>query len=84
MTLQTLLESTSSSKRQLHRQINRHRRSLFLFASMCGNLLLAPAIYATNQGVISQGQSYAIGLLILTTFALSIYLFAVIFVPERF
>jgi F subunit of K+-transporting ATPase (Potass_KdpF) len=51
---------------------------------MCLNLGLAPAIYAANQVEISQGQAYAIGLLLLTTLALSIYLFAVIFVPERF
>jgi hypothetical protein len=51
---------------------------------MCFNLVLAPAIYAANQDGVSQGQAYAIGLLILTTLALSIYLFAVICVPERF
>jgi K+-transporting ATPase KdpF subunit len=56
-------------------------RSLFLL--LCCNLILAPAVQAA-EGDISRTQSYALGILILATIALSAYLFVVMFQPERF
>jgi K+-transporting ATPase KdpF subunit len=48
------------------------------------NLILSPLLQASTAGVLSRGQSYALGLLGLVTFSLFVYLFVVIFQPERF
>jgi K+-transporting ATPase KdpF subunit len=61
--------------RKLHR---------YLLWSSAINLILAPVVYAATGGTISREQSYALGLLGVVTLALSIYLFAVIFQPEKF
>ena len=54
-----------------------------LLASLL-NLLLAPVVQAATNSTISRQQSFTLGLLILGTIALSIYLFVVIFQPEKF
>jgi K+-transporting ATPase KdpF subunit len=46
--------------------------------------MVAPAVHAANGSDFSRLQSYALGILILVTVALSIYLFVVMFQPERF
>jgi K+-transporting ATPase KdpF subunit len=56
----------------------------YLLWSSVINLILAPVVYAATGGNISREQSYALGFLGLVTVALSIYLFAVIFQPEKF
>jgi K+-transporting ATPase KdpF subunit len=56
----------------------------YLFWSFAINLILAPAVYAATGGTISREQSYALGLLGVVTVALSIYLFIVIFQPDKF
>jgi K+-transporting ATPase KdpF subunit len=56
----------------------------YLLWSSAINLVLAPVVYAATGETISREQSYALGLLGLVTVALSIYLFAVIFQPEKF
>jgi K+-transporting ATPase KdpF subunit len=56
----------------------------YLLWSSAINLVLAPVVYAATGGTISREQSYALGLLGVVTLALSIYLFAVIFQPEKF
>ncbi len=48
------------------------------------NLIVSPLVQASTGGVLSRGQSYALGLLGLVTFSLFVYLFVVIFQPERF
>ena len=48
------------------------------------NLILSPLVQASTGGILSRGQSYALGLLGLVTVSLFIYLFVVIFQPERF
>ncbi len=48
------------------------------------NLILSPLVQASTGGILSRGQSYALGLLGLVTASLFIYLFVVIFQPERF
>jgi K+-transporting ATPase KdpF subunit len=50
---------------------------------LCLNVLLAPAVQAATPGV-SRSASYTIALLGLVTLSLCIYLFVVIFQPERF
>jgi K+-transporting ATPase KdpF subunit len=62
----------------------RHPLSLLLFLGLTFNLIFAPAIYAATDIDITQKTAYALGLLGLVTVALSIYLFFVIFQPEKF
>jgi hypothetical protein len=64
----------------------RHRRRspLYLFLALCFNVFVATIVYAANDEALSRSQAWSLGLLGLGTVALSIYLFFVIFVPERF
>lgn len=57
---------------------------LKLFLLLCFNLIIAPAIYAGNSGSFSQFQAYALGVLGIGTVTFSIYLFIVMFQPEKF
>lgn len=56
----------------------------YLFFALCLNLIVAPAVYAANAESFTKFQAYALGLLGITTFAFSIYLFVVMFQPEKF
>jgi K+-transporting ATPase KdpF subunit len=76
----TVIEDLCSIATKLHDR----KPTRYLFWSLVINLILAPAVYAASGGTISREQSYALGLLGLVTLALSIYLFAVIFQPEKF
>lgn len=58
--------------------------AISIFLALCSNLIIASAIYAATSEAISRDTVYAIGLLLLVIFGLSIYLFVVIFQPERF
>jgi hypothetical protein len=58
--------------------------SLIIFLSLILNIFLAQAIYAATPEEISRAASYAIGLLGIATLSVSIYLFVVIFQPEKF
>jgi len=62
----------------------RQKLPLYLFLALCFNLILAPAVLATTSGDLSRTQAYWLAALGLVTVALSIYLFFVMFVPERF
>lgn len=62
----------------------RQKLPLYLFLGLCFNLVLAPLVYAATEGDFSRSQSWALGLLGLATLSLSIYLFFVMFTPERF
>ena len=57
---------------------------LQLFLLLCLNLAIAPAVQAASRIELARGQAYAIALLGLITLGLSIYLFVVIFQPEKF
>jgi K+-transporting ATPase KdpF subunit len=46
--------------------------------------VVAPAVYAATGGQLDRRYVYSIGLLALVTLGLCIYLFAVVFQPERF
>ena len=58
--------------------------SLTLLVSLILNLFLAQILYAATPEAISRAASYAITLLGLATFGVSMYLFVVIFQPEKF
>jgi K+-transporting ATPase KdpF subunit len=62
----------------------KHKVPLYLFLGLCFNLILAPVVFAATGGDLSRSQSYWLGALGLVTLALSIYLFCVMFVPEKF
>ncbi|MBD2214134.1 potassium-transporting ATPase subunit F [Calothrix sp. FACHB-156] len=57
---------------------------LYIFLGMCFNLVVAPVVYAATGEEFSRTQAWALGLLGLVTLSLSIYLFFVMFVPEKF
>jgi hypothetical protein len=65
-------------------QQRRQKLPLYLFIALCFNLLVAPVVYAASGNEFSRSQAWSLGLLDLGTVALSIYLFFVMFVPEKF
>ena len=65
-------------------KLSSRKLTRYLLWSSAINLVLATVVSAATGGTISREQSYALGLLGLVTVALSIYLFAVIFQPEKF
>lgn len=75
-TLETVSEVWSEWRRQ--------KLPLYLFLALCFNLVIAPVVYAAGGDEFSRSQAWALGLLGLGTLALSIYLFFVMFVPEKF
>lgn len=62
----------------------RHPVSVQLFILMCLNLVIAPAVYAATGEEITRKAAWALGILGLVILGLSVYLFVVIFEPERF
>jgi K+-transporting ATPase KdpF subunit len=62
----------------------RQKLPLYLFGLLCLNLAIAPAVQAATGDAFSRTQAYALGVLGLVTFALSVYLFSVMFQPEKF
>ena len=83
------IKSSSISKTKLTQYLSsltnpKHSRSLQLFLLICFNLIAAPAIYAANSEVFSRSQAYAVGILGIATISFSIYLFVVMFQPEKF
>ncbi|HIK07955.1 MAG TPA: K(+)-transporting ATPase subunit F [Trichormus sp. M33_DOE_039] len=62
----------------------RYRIPLIIFLIMCFNVLLAPVVAAATPGRVPHWQVYTISLLGLVTVALCVYLFVVIFQPEKF
>jgi F subunit of K+-transporting ATPase (Potass_KdpF) len=75
-TLETVTEVWAAWRRQ--------KLPLYLFLALCFNLVLAPMVYAASGSELSRPQAWALGVLGLGTVALAIYLFFVMFVPERF
>ncbi|WP_421655348.1 potassium-transporting ATPase subunit F [Leptothermofonsia sp. ETS-13] len=63
----------------------RQKLPLYLFLGMVFNLLvLSPAVYAATGAQLTQSQIVWLAMLGMVTVALSIYLFFVMFVPEKF
>ncbi|MBG1271965.1 potassium-transporting ATPase subunit F [Nostoc sp. WHI] len=65
-------------------QWRKQKLPLYLFLAMCFNLVIAPLVYAATDEQLSRSQSWGLGLLGMLTLGLSIYLFFVMFVPEKF
>jgi hypothetical protein len=62
----------------------RRKYPTYLFLALCFNLILAPLVLAATGNTFSTSQAYALGILGIGTVMLSIYLFTVMFQPERF
>ena len=62
----------------------RQKLSTYLFLALCANTLFAPAVLAATGGELDRLQAWALTLLSVATVALSAYLFAVMFQPEKF
>ncbi|MBW4663290.1 MAG: K(+)-transporting ATPase subunit F [Chroococcus sp. CMT-3BRIN-NPC107] len=62
----------------------RQKMPLYAFLLLCFNLAIAPAVYAAASGALERRHAYALGILGLLTFGLVVYLFVVVFQPERF
>ncbi|MBE8970286.1 potassium-transporting ATPase subunit F [Nostocales cyanobacterium LEGE 12452] len=65
-------------------QWRRQKLPLYLFLAMCFNLVVSPVVYAATGEQLSRSQTWGLGLLGLVTLGLFIYLFLVMFVPEKF
>ncbi|MBD2384228.1 K(+)-transporting ATPase subunit F [Cylindrospermum sp. FACHB-282] len=57
---------------------------IMIFIMLCLNLVIAPVVYASAGGILERRSAWAIGILGLVAVGLVIYLFVVIFQPERF
>ena len=62
----------------------RRKYPTYLLLALCFNLVLASTAFAATGDAYSRPQIYALGLLGIGTVSLSIYLFVVMFQPERF
>lgn len=60
-----------------------YKLPVYLFFTLSLTLFLAPIVQAAT-GTLTRGTSYALALLGLVTLSLFVYLFVVIFQPERF
>ncbi len=69
---------------EIKSRLQREKLPLYLLLFFASNLILAPVVQASVGAALSRGQAYALGLLGLVTFSLFIYLFVVIFQPEKF
>lgn len=65
-------------------QWRRQQLPLGIFLMLCLNLVVAPAVYAAVGGQLERRHAYAVGVLSLVTLGLCVYLFVVVFQPERF
>lgn len=79
------LSRSFSDMREWIRMLNRrHPVAVQLFLILCFNMLIAPVVYAVTEAEITKKAAWAIGLLGIVAVGLSIYLFFVIFWPEKF
>lgn len=65
-------------------QWNKNTLAKILFFTISLNIIIAPVVMAASGTEITRNTAYVIGILYCVTIALSIYLFTVIFQPERF
>jgi K+-transporting ATPase KdpF subunit len=79
-----LLQSEDFSEIVAFVGTKRNRVPVSIFLLMCFNVVLAPAVQAATPGEAPRWQAYTIGLLGLGTLCLCVYLFVVIFQPEKF
>ncbi|MBE9090917.1 MAG: potassium-transporting ATPase subunit F [Microcystis sp.] len=64
--------------------LRKNRFFWYIFLNFCLTILFSSIVQASTGSAINRGQAFALTLLGLVAFALFIYLFLVIFVPERF
>ena len=79
-----ILAPAAETMTALWAEWRRQKLPLYLFLGLCFNLVLAPAVFAATGGDLSRTQAYWLATLGLVTVALAIYLFFVMFVPEKF
>lgn len=88
LALNGLLRNTSTPLfeeiSEIYLQWRRRKLPLYIFLAMCFNLVVAPVVYGATGEQFSRTQAWTLGLLGLVTVSLSIYLFFVMFVPEKF
>lgn len=65
-------------------QNRKHKFPIYLFLAISSNLIIAPVVYGATSAQFSRLQTWSLGLLGIVTFSLSIYLFVVMFQPEKF
>ncbi|MGJ5672140.1 MAG: potassium-transporting ATPase subunit F [Nostochopsis sp.] len=65
-------------------QWRKQKLPLIIFIGLCLNIVIAPVVYASADGVLERRSAWAIGVLGFITLALVVYLFFVVFQPERF
>lgn len=65
-------------------QWRREQLPLAIFLVLCLNLAIAPVVYAAADGQLERRSAWAIGILGLVTLGLVVYLFDVVFRPERY
>jgi K+-transporting ATPase KdpF subunit len=65
-------------------QWRKQQLPLAIFIVMCLNLVIAPVVYAAAGGALERRSAWAIGILGFVVLALVVYLFVVVFQPERF
>lgn len=65
-------------------QRRRQQLPLAIFIVLCLNLAIAPVVYAASNGILERRSAWAIGILGFVTIAVVLYLFVVVFQPERF
>lgn len=63
---------------------HRQQLPLAIFLALCLNLVIAPIVYAAAKGELERYQAWSLGILGLVTLGLTVYLFVVVFQPERF
>jgi len=78
------LKSALETVSEIWLQSHKHKLPRYLFLGLCFNLIVAPVVYAASSNEVSRTQAWTLGLLGTGTVALSIYLFFVMFVPEKF
>ncbi|WP_373535385.1 potassium-transporting ATPase subunit F [Microcoleus sp.] len=62
----------------------RHPIPVQIFLAMCFNLIIAPAVYAAADEDLTKKAAWGLSLLSLVIIGLAVYLFTVIFQPEKF
>lgn len=62
----------------------RQQLPLAIFLVLCINLVIAPVVYAAADGTLERRSAWALGILGFVTLGLTVYLFVVVFQPERF
>lgn len=82
--LQIFNQNISEIREIIQEQWKRNPIPIQLFLLLCLNLIIAPTVDAATGAEITRKAAYALGVLGIVTIGLSIYLFVVIFQPERF